>query len=214
MESIDMDTANGIRSTDTGISRPLIALMKGVVLREKDEPLWQQLEDGRIAIQDYVQVLGLELVLDESEGFAWLRTRETAEGEDPLPRLVSRRQLSYPVSLIIALLRKKLAESDSSGDDTRLILSVEDIADMVKVFFPAGGNEARLLDRINIHLNRIADLGFIRRLKGQKDKIEVIRVLKSFVDAQWLHEFDDRLKEYQEKLSAESENSSSSGDKG
>lgn len=210
-----MNTTDGIDSAaagtgdmtdtkNTGISRPLIALMKGVVLRENDEPLWQALEDGRIAIRDYVQVLGLELVLDESEGVAWLRTREAAEGEEPLPRLISRRQLSYPVSLIIALLRKKLAESDASGDDTRLILSVEEIVDMVKVFFPAGGNEARLLDRINIHLNKIADLGFIRRLKGQKDKIEVIRILKSFVDAQWLHEFDDRLKEYQEKLSEES----------
>jgi hypothetical protein len=112
------------------------------------------------------------------------------------------------VSLIIALLRKKLAESDSSGDDTRLILSVEEIADMVKVFFPASGNEARLLDRINIHLNKIADLGFIRRLKGQKDKIEVIRILKAFVDAQWLNEFDERLKEYQEKMVTDSDSQS------
>ncbi len=181
------------------ISKPIIELMKGVVFRENDEKLWQQLEDTRIAVRDYVRVLGLDLVLDSSEGYAWLKTREPDEGEDPLPRLVGRRQLSYPVSLMIALLRKKLAESDASGDDTRLILSVEDIADMVKVFFPSSSNEARLLDKINTCLNKIADLGFIRRLKGQKDKIEVIRILKAFVDAQWLHELDDRLREYQEK---------------
>ncbi len=196
---------DAIDNTPVNISKPLIALMKGVVFREKDERLWQQLEDGQIAVRDYVQVLGLELMLDASEGYAWLRNREPVEGEDPLPRMVGRRQLSYPVSLIIALLRKKMAESDSSGDDTRLILSVEDIADMVKVFFPTGGNEARLLDRITIHLNRIADLGFIRRLKGQKDKIEVIRIIKAFVDAQWLHEFDDRLREYHEKIEADSD---------
>jgi len=197
-----MDTAD---NNPVNISKPLIALMKGVVFREKDEILWQQLEDGQIAVRDYVQVLGLELMLDVSEGYAWLRTSEPVEGEDPITRLVGRRQLSYPVSLIIALLRKKLAESDSSGDDTRLILSVEEIADMVKVFFPTSGNEARLLDRINIHLNKIADLGFIRRLKGQKNKIEVIRILKAFVDAQWLNEFDDRLKEYQEKMVTDSD---------
>ncbi len=179
--------------------------MKGVVFRENDERLWQTLEDGRIAIRDYVEVLGLELVLDDSEGYAWLRTREPVDGEDPLPRLVGRRKLSYPVSLIIALLRKKLAEIDSSGDDTRLILSVEDIADMVKVFFPAHANEARLVDNINTHLNKIADLGFIRHLKGRQDKIEVVRILKSFVDAQWLHEFDDRLRDYHEKISADSD---------
>jgi len=180
--------------------------MKGVVFRENDEKLWQQLEDKQIPVRDYVQALGLELEFDPAEGYAWLKTCEPDEGEDSLPRLVGRRQLSYPVSLIIALLRKKLAESDSSGDDTRLILSVEDIADMVKVFFPSHGNEARLLDRINTHLNKIADLGFIRRLKGQTNKIEVIRILKAFVDAQWLHELDDRLREYHEKMVTDSDN--------
>ncbi len=73
------------------------------------------------------------------------------------------------MSLIIALLRKKLAENDASGDDTRLILSVEEISDMVKVLFPRGSNEARLLDKINTHLNKIVELGFIRRLKGQAE---------------------------------------------
>lgn len=187
----------------TDISLALIALMKGVVFRQDDERLFHQLDEGQIAIRDYVRVLGLELVIDDSEGYAWLKTREPEEGQTPLPRLVGRRRLSYPVSLIIALLRKKMAESDAAGQDTRLILSVEDIADMVKVFLPSGSNEARFLDKINTHLNRIADLGFIRRLKGQKDRIEVVRILKAFVDAQWLHEFDDRLREYIEHSTSE-----------
>lgn len=187
-----------INISPVDISRPLIALMKGVVFREKDETLWQALEEGQIAVRDYVHILGLDLMLDESEGYAWLQTRETAEGQEPLPRLVGRRKLSYPVSLIIALLRKKLAENDASGDDTRLILSVDEIADMVKVFFPEGSNEAGMHDRMESHLNKIAELGFIRRLKGQTDKIEVIRILKAFVDAQWLHEFDARLREYRD----------------
>lgn len=188
------------------MSKPLIALMKGVVFREKDETLWSQLEERQIQVRDYVRVLGLELVLDEAEGYAWLKSREPVEGEEPLPRLVGRRKLSYPVSLIIAILRKKLAESDAVGGDIRLILSVEEIADAVKIFLPTGGNEARILDKINTHLNKIAELGFIRRLKGQKDKIEIIRIIKAFVDAQWLHEFDNRLKEYQEIAEPESKN--------
>lgn len=187
------------------ISCALIALMKGVVFRQDDERLFQQLDEGQIAIRDYVRVLGLDLVIDDSEGYAWLKTREPEEGQAPLPRLVGRRRLSYPVSLIIALLRKKMAESDAAGQDTRLILSTEDIADMVRVFLPSGSNEAKFLDKINTHLNRIADLGFIRRLKGQKDRIEVVRILKAFVDAQWLHEFDDRLREYIDHSSSETD---------
>jgi len=190
-----------------GISRPLIALMKGVVFREHDERLFQQLEDNRIAVRDYVRVLGLELVMDEAEGYAWLKTREPEEDEDPLPRLVGRRQLSYPVSLVIATLRKKMAENDAAGNDTRLILSLEEIVDAVKVFFPTVGNEARFVDKIDAHLSKIADLGFIRRLKGQADKIEVIRILKAFVDAQWLNEFDGRLKEYMNQAATDADGS-------
>jgi hypothetical protein len=155
--------------------------------------------------------MGLVLMLDTAEGYAWLANREPEQGEDPLPRLVGRRQLSYPVSLIIALLRKKMAEQDAAGEDPRLILSVEEITDMVRVFLPASGNEAKMMDRINTHLNKIADLGFIRRLKGEKDKIEVIRIIKAFVDAQWLSDLEDRLKEYQAHLKNVKDSGSTGG---
>jgi hypothetical protein len=193
------------------ISRPLVALIKGVVFKNNDPALWHLLEEGQMALRDYVRVIGLDLMLDTAEGYAWLATRKPEEGEDPLPRLVGRRQLSYPVSLIIALLRKKMAEQDAAGEDPRLILSVEEITDMVRVFLPASGNEAKMMDQINTHLNKIADLGFIRRLKDEKDKIEVIRILKAFVDAQWLSELDDRLKQYQEHLTEGSDSDPTGG---
>ena len=68
-----------------------------------------------------------------------------------------------------------------------------------------------MMDRINTHLNKIADLGFIRRLKGEKDKIEVIRILKAFVDAQWLSELEERLKEYQAHLEDGNDSGSAGG---
>jgi hypothetical protein len=77
-----MDIEN---SQPINISNALIALMKKPVFREKDQDLWHQLEEGQVAVRDYVRVLGLELVLDESEGYAWLKSREPADGETPLP---------------------------------------------------------------------------------------------------------------------------------
>ena len=183
-----------------GLSRVVIALMKGVVYQEADPRLWQQLIQLQARTRDHVAVLGLQLMLDEAEGYAWLRTREPEEGEETLPRLVVRRQLSYPVSLIVALLRRRLAEADAGGGDTRLILSRDEVVALVRTFLPAGANEARLVDQINAHLNKIVDLGFIRRLKGQGDLIEVQRILKAFVDAQWLNDFDARLKAYSAEL--------------
>ena len=178
------------------LSPAVIALLKGVIYREGDEALWQQALALQSAIRDYVAVLGLELVLDEAEGFAWLRNREGPEGEAPLPRLMTRRQLPYMVSLLLALLRKKLAETDSSGDGQRLILSRDELVDMVRVFLPAGGNEAKVSDQVMAAANRAEELGFIRRLRNQDRLFEVRRILKAFVDAQWLAEFDARLEGY------------------
>ena len=49
---------------------------------------------------------------------------------------------------MLALLRKKLAEFDASGGDTRLVLSRDEIVELVRVFLPNGPNEARLIDQM------------------------------------------------------------------
>lgn len=187
------------------LSALLIPLLKGVIYREADAGLWQALLNLQARVRDYVAVLGLELVLDEAEGYSFLRSRQESDDDAAprLPRLVARRPLSFPVSLLLALLRKKLAEFDAGGGDTRLVLSRDEIVELVRVFLPESSNEARLIDQIETHLNKIVELGFLRKLKpaaGQTAMFEVRRILKAFVDAQWLADFDARLAAYQAQL--------------
>ena len=78
-------------------------LFKGVVYAEADEKIWQSLLGLASQVRDYVAVLGLDLILDESEGYAFLKSREDPDGT--LPRLIARRQLTFNVSLLLALLR-------------------------------------------------------------------------------------------------------------
>ena len=184
----------------------VVPLLKGVLYREDDAVLWAALLKLQSRVRDYTAVLALDLVLDEAEGYAFLRSRVTAEDEDSpkLPRLVRRQSLTFQVSLLLALLRKKLAEFDASGGDTRLILSRDAVVEMIRVFLPAGSNESRLIDNVEMHLNKVIELGFVRRLKspttGQEAMFEVRRILKAFVDAQWLADFDQRLAVYQTQL--------------
>jgi hypothetical protein len=178
----------------------LIALMKGITSRDDDAALWQSLVELQARVREYVAVLGLELILDEAEGYAYLRQRVAAEGEPELPRLVARRQLGYAVSLMLALLRKKLAEFDAGSGESRLILSAEQIADLVRLFLADTANEAKLMDRVDSDIKKIVELGFLRKLRGSEDRFEVRRILKSFVDAQWLGEFDRRLSDYKAHL--------------
>ncbi|SRR5581483_3035374 len=190
-----------IEGAEHKLSPVLIALFKGVLYQDANAVLWQSLLTLQPRVRDYVAVLGLELILDESEGYAYLRQKPQAD-EESMPRLVQRRPLSYPVSLLAALLRKKLAEFDATGGETRLVLTREQVVDLVRVFLPDTTNEARMLDRIDQHLNRLVELGFLRALRGQEHQYEVMRILKTFVDAQWLNEFDERLKAYRNKTVA------------
>lgn len=189
---------------EPSLSPPLIALFRGVVYADAQPQLWQALLRWQARVRDHVAVLGLELMIDETEGCAYLRQRSFAEGEEELPRLVPRRQLSYPVSLLLALLRRKLAEHDAAGGDLRLVLSRDEIVEAIRMFLPDTGDEAKLVQRIETHINRTMDLGFLRRLRGEEDRFEVRRIIKSFVDAQWLTEFNARLEEYRHHGGGES----------
>ena len=187
------------------LSSVVIPLLKGVLYQEDNPRSWVSLLNLQARVQDYVAVLGLELILDEAEGFAFLRSRrDDEENPDDIPRLVSRRQLSDPVSLLLALLRKKLAESDAGGD-RRLIRSRDEVVELIRIVRPASTNEAKLVDRVDATLNKIAELGFVRRLRGQRQMIEVRRIIKAFVDAQWLEDFDQRLQAYQQHISPDAE---------
>ena len=204
--------AGGTPAPPDALPSLVIPLLKGVLYQEGDPALWSTLLELQARVRDYVAVLGLELLLDEAEGYAFLRSRPEAEDEPDTglrpPRLVARRPLSFHDSLILALLRKKLAELDAGGGDTRLVLSRDEIVEMLRVFLPESSNEARVVERIDTHLNRIVDLGFLRRMRaapgaaapGVQTTFEVRRILKAFVDAGWLAELDARLAAYRAEL--------------
>ena len=201
-----MNTVEPVNESGRSDALPslLVSLLKGVLYRDDAADLWNNLLHLQARVREHAGVLGLELTLDDAEGYAFLRSRPDAEDESGArtPRLMARRQLSFQVSLMLALLRKKLAEFDAGGDDTRLVLPRDEIVEMVRVFLPESSNEARVTDRIDGHLNRIVELGFLRRMKapGAEEAFEVRRILKAFVDAQWLAEFDAKLAEYRAAL--------------
>lgn len=207
---MEQDFTHTPAAPEADLSSLLIGLLKGVQYREQDERQWAALLNLQARVRDFVAVLNLELVLDEAEGYAFLKSRpEPAEDDSAprLPRLIARRPLSYPVSLLLALLRKKLLEFDAGGGDTRLVLSRDEIVELVRVFLPDGPNEAKLIDQLETTINKVVDLGFLHKLKPASGGLagqahyEVRRILKAFVDAQWLTEFDARLEAYRSALS-------------
>ncbi len=186
---------NASEAPDTELSVAVVHLLKGPVYQDSQERPWSLLLAHRNQVADYMAVLGLGVHIDEAEGYAYLKSRAEEEAGE-VPRLIARRPLSFPVSMLLALLRKRLAEFDASSSDTRMVLTRDQIVEMLRLYVPETTNEARLVDGIDGYINRVVEMGFLRRLRGQENLFEIRRIIKAFVDGQWLSDFDARLEEY------------------
>ncbi|WMJ74120.1 DUF4194 domain-containing protein [Cytophagaceae bacterium ABcell3] len=202
-----------MKISDKSVGIPVIHLLKGILYRDQEAP-WKLLLQHRSEIRDYVAVMGLELFVDEAEGYAFVRQQVIDEQEEEtlLPKLVDKRPLSYQLTIMAVLLRKRLLESDLEGSASRLVLSFAQIADMTNLFYTDGtSNERRQEDRIRENINKLIKMGFLRKLKNEDDKYEVSRILNAFFTIDKLKETEEKLREYKHKISKE-EDEHESGD--
>lgn len=176
---------------------PAVYLLKGVLYRQQEEA-WNLLLRYRARLQEYFAVLGLELLVEEGEGYAYLRQHNQEETEtDKFPRLMSRRRLSYPITLLIVLLRKRLLEFEAEGSEARLVLSQADIIEMMRIYWKEQDtNERKREDLLQQHIKKLTTYGFLNPLKAEKDRYEVNTILKAYVPIEKLNEILKRLKNY------------------
>lgn len=177
----------------------IIHLLKGVLYEDNSE-VWNLLLNYETEVKKHFEGIGVHAYVDTAEGFAFLKQQEMdpEENDDniPLPTLIEKRPLSYPITLLCVLLRKKLLEEDASGNDTRVVLSKEEIVDMIRVFLPEHSNEAKIIDNIDTYINRIISYGFLRKLKNEEGKFELKRIIKAKITADVLQNIEQKLKDY------------------
>lgn len=180
------------------VATAIIALMQGAVYQGTDERAWNNLNRYIGTIRDHFARMGISVVIDDTEGYAYLRTVEPLEGEEPLPPLIRRRAYSYNVSLLLVMLRKRLLEFDASDGEGKLVLTREQIIDLVKVFYPTSDNEVKTIKSIDGSINRVVEAGFLRPLRSKKDLWEVPRIIKAYVDAETLGDLDAKIETYRQ----------------
>ena len=180
----------------------VVTLLRGVIYRDQDETTWSWLTRYINIIKEYLAVIGLQVYIDESEGYAFLRQgRDVSDGTDEslvspsiaIPNLISRRQMTYIVSLLCVLLRQKLVENEAQSGEIRVIIDRSEIYNMGKVFIATRNDETKIDKQIKAALNVIEEYGFIRQLSTDENKYEVRRILKAIIDAEWLNDLDKRL---------------------
>ena len=191
---------------ETPFGHIIIYLLKGILSRDEHEMRWSDLLQHQTKIQDYLRHIGLQVIVNEAQGYAYVRQRVTEDEQkedEEVPRLVPRRPLRYAVSLMLVLLRKRMVAHDASTGETRLIVTQAEIHTLCETFLKGSRGEAKFLDQIDRVIEQVIDLGFLRKLPeqgGSQDRrYEVRRILKAFVDAQWLHDFSERLETYRQQ---------------
>ena len=193
MEQENTAIAAGENPQEQAFSRAAILLLKGIVSRGKDEALWQDILSNQTALRDYFRRLGLTLIIDELDEYAYLRQEESSG----LPHLVPRYPLSYNLSMLLVQLRKVLAEYDRAAGSSRVVVSFEDILRRMEPFLPVQTNEMKYRQSVE-HLVRAAmRMGFLQKIKGKETDYEVRPILRRFIDAQWLDDFAQKLEDYE-----------------
>lgn len=173
-----------------------IRLLQGVIYSD-DISLWNLLLKHQLLLREELARLGLELVLSESDGYAFLKQSELEDAEGAkvaLPRLMRRDRLTFAVTLLCVLLRERLDGFESSiPESDRLILSQDELYELQRPYFPDQNDERTLYKKLNETVNKVEELGFLKRISGTEIRYEVRRVIKARVDSERLAEIKAKL---------------------
>lgn len=174
-------------------SLSLITLLKGIIYNHQ-KAAWENLLQYEPEIKKYFSAIGLDVYIDKSEGYAYLQQIEY-EVETELPRLAEKRQLNFFTSLLCLVLRKYLLEQDAQGGSVRAIITQQEIIQRTRSFLPGALDEVKQQDKIITTINKIIDMGFLRKLEDAENNYEIHRIIKGFVNANVI---DDMLLKLQQ----------------
>jgi len=174
-------------------------LLKGIFYKDDNLKAWAELvERSYSTVEEYFEIIGLELFVDENEGYAYLKSKAYEDESFAPPKLIQKRELSYKVSLLCVILRKEIVDFDMQNESTKVVISKEDMQKEILLYLPQNYNEVKVFKEIESTIKKVQELGFLKRLQNDEESYEIKRSLKAFVDVSWLSDFDIKLKEYKE----------------
>lgn len=166
-------------------------LLAKPVYRE-DVELWEAITANLDDIRTYFAQVGLELVCDPAEGFAFLRQIQPEDDAIKVPRLLRRSALSYDATVLLVCLRGEFLRFDASADESRrLVRKREDLREMVGAFFRETNNQVKDIRVVDRAIERLCELGFLDEI--ERDVFEIMRIVKARVGPAELETIRDRL---------------------
>ena len=193
-----------------------VKLLQGALYSE-DASAWKTLVAHSKSIEDYFRDLGLSLVIDSNEGWAYLEQQDL-EGEPEMVQLFKRRPLSFETTVLLLILREELLRFDGTPRATETVPTVTQqwLLDELSAFVRSQNNEVRRESSLKAVVRQAVGLGVLREMKsgGDEPTYQILRIVKAKLPDAKISEVRERLKAPppQDENDDESENGDQSAD--
>tara|TARA_B110001469_G_C9648769_1_gene329857 strand:+ start:8536 stop:9183 length:648 start_codon:yes stop_codon:yes gene_type:complete len=186
------------------IRHVIVCLVRGPLYQE-DSVLWPRLLRDFNDVERHFHLMGLELVLDEEAGYAFLRNEsgneedeadEAIGGEAPLSRLMRRNPLSFLPTVLLTELRERLLRHDQSTDGSDfLYLEFKDILEFMRAYCEETGNEKKTEKKVSSAVSRLVELTVLRQVSNRSEIIYRVQpILRAKLPVDQIEGIRDRLK--------------------
>jgi hypothetical protein len=179
----------------------IIKLLQGPIYAD-DKNIWRELLSWQSAIQEYYGKIGMELIINEQDGFARVMQPETDENDDdPLPRLMKKQALNYEATLLAVILREGLEEFDVKSDGTKFYLTQKEIKERIELFSKEQTNKSKLWKDLSKPITSLLSIGILKLnredgVNKDNNQYEIKRIIKAFISNDKLEEIKNKLSNY------------------
>lgn len=187
-----------------------VKLLKGPV-EYLDKTNWERLIQHRTELSGFVQRLGLMLVIDEQDGYAYLRHTFTDDEETADVSWMQRRAFTYEESIMLILLREIMSEFELSESSSReLIKKRRELKEYAELFFKENPSRIKFLKEIDRLIDKAEENGFLQLTEeneiADEQRFRIRKIIKAKVDSEVLDDFYRQLLEFkQQQLMTEPE---------
>lgn len=173
-----------------------IKLLHGVIYSDETK-IWDLLLQHRSALESFFGRLGISVVADEADGYAYLRqwdADEYPEGQEQLPRLIRKAPLGHAQTILCVILRDELRRfEDEEVHNERCVVETQVLLEQWQAFFPVGSDEVRRKRDLAVALSKIEELGFVSKVNAEPEAWEIRRALKARLPVGELEKLRDQL---------------------
>ena len=191
-------------------------LLKGPLYESEDRKTWSILIRFRDNLEAYFRVIGLHVVTEEEDGYAYLEqvkdsVEKGMENEDEaaeeLPRLIRKVPFSYTMSMLLVLLRQEYEKFASSMNESRYpILRKNEIMGLIRSFREEASDMTKFSDDADRMIRQLCQLTYLRtgevlssaRISDDAE-FEISPIIKSKIDVNFMREMLSRMNRSERK---------------